>query len=511
MKNTLKIFSELINRPDGEIVSAISSLKKNTDIRIYPSSIHRGGDLIAMIAADKKSKFLFLVSKKNNDLFANFAGDLLKTDSIFAKKAPLSSENASQLRKLFPWTAPVSLKKKKTSIGCGDRLGRATPGHISAVKKFEASPVLAQQSMRELSLTGRTYKNVIDDVSFLVFQEGFKEDFGADGDHLKKLEDLRTALNAGMTMITLDLSDVMRTEFANYGAQELDDAFEKLPFDVKERVKATYFDRKVIAGTLNFTLAISDAKRCALMYNEAMDFAALFSKEIKKLAQNNVDLEISIDETSYPTKIEDHFFIVNELFSRKVDFVSVAPRFIGEFQKGIDYIGDLKIFEEQFAMHCELAKEYGNYKISVHSGSDKFSAFPIVGRLSRSRLHLKTAGTSWLEAVRVISIEKPELYRNIHQKALESFADAKKLYHVTTDLSKIKKLETVKDSELSDYMSQNESRQLLHITYGAILADKILGRSFFAALDENEKLYKEKLDEHFTRHLSELGIKRRES
>ncbi|HPO91191.1 MAG TPA: tagaturonate epimerase family protein, partial [Victivallales bacterium] len=429
---------------------------------------------------------------------------------FFALKCPLSNENAIKIRQLFAWTSPVSLKKKKTTMGFGDRLGRATLGHISAIKKFEISPVLAQQSMRELSLTGRTYTDVLDDVTFMVFQSDFREDFGADGDHLKNIEDIDSALNAGFTMITLDLSDAMKPKYSLCSDSEVENEFEKLPFEVKERIKETYFNRNVITTSFNFNISKIKAKRNALIYYDAIELACRHAKYIRKRKNENVDIEISIDETTTPTDIEDHFFIVNELIAKNIDFVSIAPRFVGEFQKAIDYIGNTKKFKEDFHKHAELARHYGTYKISIHSGSDKFSVFPIIGELTKNKFHLKTAGTSWLEALKVIAIENPSLYRVIHKKAINSFDEAKKFYHVTTDILKITDIDSLPDQSLPDYLNFNESRQLLHITYGAILNDKNIRSDFFQTLDENEKLYIQKLDEHFTKHLSELGIKRRE-
>jgi hypothetical protein len=509
VKKILPLFSELIKYPEDEIASALAVSEDKMDCRIYPRSIHRAGDCLVMIAATDTEKFILGVSEKKNGMIAKFAGESFSGNGIYARKSPFSEENAIQLRKFFQWTAPISLRKRKTTIGCGDRLGRATPGHISAIRKFEVSPVLAQQSMRELSLTGRTYANVVDDVSFLVFQEGFKDGFGGDGDHLKKIEDINSAIDAGMTMITLDLSDLMKPDAANWSRAQIEEAFAALPLQVSERIKETYFDRVVHAGTFSFTVSPLDAKRCALIFVEAMDFAGEVSRHLRRRRGDEFDLEISIDETICPTLPHDHFFIVNELAARNVDFVSIAPRFIGEFQKGIDYIGDLKSFREQFAKHCEIARAFGNYKISVHSGSDKFAVFPSVGEFTNGKFHLKTAGTSWLEAVNVIAIKNPALYRKIHQKALDSFVGAKKLYHVTTDISKIKNLNLSDDEGLPDYLDKNESRQLLHITYGSILAEPGIRDEFFAELHKNEKLYIEKLDEHFTRHLSELGIQRK--
>jgi hypothetical protein len=509
MKNFLQFFSENIKQAEDEIKTLIGSVKEKIECNIYTSSLNKAGDCWVMIASSGNSKFLFAVSEKKNSVIANFAGKSFGKNRIFAKKCHLSDKNAVQIRKFFPWTAPISLAKRKTTIGCGDRLGRATPGQIAAFRKFNASPVLAQQSMRELSLTNRTYTNVVDDVTFLVFQEGFKDGFGGDGDHLKKISDINSAIDAGMTMITLDLSDLMKAEAALWSETQINENFASLPHQTQERIKGTYFNRTVQAGRVSFIINPLEAKRAAVMFLDAMDFAAEVAKHLKRRKGKECDLEISIDETSCPTLPQDHFFIVNELAFRKVDFMSIAPRFIGEFQKGIDYIGDIGQFKEQFFKHREIAKAYGNYKISVHSGSDKFSIFPIVGELTEGRFHLKTAGTSWLEAVRVIALKNPPLYRKIHQCALASFADAKKLYHVTSDIKKIHRLEDLADTELPEYLNFNESRQLLHISYGGILADEKLKKDFFDSLHVNEKSYIDILDRHFTKHLSALGVSRR--
>ena len=97
-------------------------------------------------------------------------------------KAPLSSENAKVFRKLFPFTAPVRVLAKPRSFGLGDRLGIATPGHIRLFEKLDVFPIFAQQSIRELNLTNRTYEDVLDAATFAVYREGFRKGFGADGD-----------------------------------------------------------------------------------------------------------------------------------------------------------------------------------------------------------------------------------------------------------------------------------------------------------------------------------------
>jgi hypothetical protein len=119
------------------------------------------------------------------------------------KICDLSPQNAICLMELFPYTKPVSLREHKITIGTGDRLGVATPGHIRAVQKFGVRPVLAQQSVRENTQTGRSFEEVVSDAAWAVFQENYQDGYGADGDHLKSLQEIKNALDAAVSMITL--------------------------------------------------------------------------------------------------------------------------------------------------------------------------------------------------------------------------------------------------------------------------------------------------------------------
>ena len=361
-------------------------------------------------------------------------------------EAELSAANARVLHEVFPFTAPISLRQRPTTVGCGDRLGRATPGHIRALKGYAASPVLAQQSVRELTLTHRDFPGVVADASFLVFQEGFEDGYGADGDHLKNIRDIDTALDAGMPMITLDLTEVMATAPAAWTADKVDAAFDALDASLKERVRREYEGKQFELPGCRVGFAAVDARRCALMYGRALDFAAEVDRHLRQRRGAAYDLEVSIDETTTPTLPSHHLFIAAELQRRGVAVTSMAPRFVGEFQKGIDYIGDLGEFEAQFSVHCAIARARGNYKISVHSGSDKFSAYPAIGRHTGMRLHLKTAGTSWLQAVRVIARANPPLFRRMLARAIAWFPEAAKLYHVKADPASIPSVDALPDA-----------------------------------------------------------------
>ncbi len=405
----------------------------------------------------------------------------------------LDHETACKLRKLFPFTAPKRVLGEERSFGLGDRLGIATPGHIKVIGKYDVMPVFAQQSIRELDLTGRRYEDVLDAVTFAVFRENFTRGYGADGDHLKRPEDIEYALKLGFTMLTLDLSEHIHHNADGIYSQDVDEIYLGKTFDIEgHRIAFTKDELDRVKG----------------IYGEALDFAVeMFEKFLK---DGTCDLEISIDETDTPTAPSEHFFVASELKRRGADVKTIAPRFIGEFQKGIDYIGDPAAFDAEMAVHAAIARHFG-HKVSVHSGSDKFSVFSSVGNRTCQRYHVKTAGTNWLEAMRIVAQADPELYRSIHAFALKHFEEAKKYYHVTTDLSKIRPIDEVKDCELPEYFADNNARQLIHITYGLILnakdenGDLLYKNRLYKLWREHEAEYAEALEKHIGKHLEMLG------
>jgi hypothetical protein len=478
------------------------------DVLLYAASLYTVSGALFCIAAFPEEKFLCIASA--GTLPEGFTGRHTNAEGIHLLHAPLSPENAAALQRLFPFTAPVSLRKRRTTVGCGDRLGLASAGHLRAMRRFRASPVLAQQSIRELDYTGRSFAAVVADASFLVFQEGFEEGWGADGDHLKTIADIDAALQAGMPMITLDLTETLQPAAAEWDQERVEEEFAGLPEELRSHVMSVYADRRFTLLRQHIDFPAAEAMRCALMYRRALDFAAEADRHIRSRRGEHYDLEISIDETSSPTLPSHHLFIIRELLNRQVTVNSLAPRFVGDFQKAVDYIGDPEEFERQFAVHCDIAAAHGGYKISIHSGSDKFSVYPAIGRHTAGRLHLKTAGTNWLEAVHTIARAEPQLYRRLHERALASFPEALRSYHITADISGLPAADSLDDGELERFLSIPASRQMLHITYGGVLKDPELQRELFRALHRHEELHYRLLEEHLSRHLKRLGVERRE-
>jgi hypothetical protein len=472
---------------------------------IYRRSMYRSGDVLYFIARTASDKALYAVAGTAGE---TPFGTLGKTDveDVFVRRVEMAADSAEQLWQLFPFTRPVSLRNERTTIGMGDRLGVASAGHIRAARKYRCYPVLAQQSLRELDYTGRSFAGVVADASFAVFQEGYEDGFGADADHMKTLDAIDGALGESMPMITLDLTEVLRPEAADWTTEDLERAWAELDEGLRERLDGDYRDTDYEVGGTTLSLDRTELMRCAVLYGEALDFAETVNTHLRDKTGDAYDLEISIDETTTPTLPEHHLFIARELHVRGVAVNSLAPRFIGDFQKAIDYIGDVEEFDGQFAVHCAISKAFGGYKISVHSGSDKFAVYPSIGHHTAGRLHLKTSGTSWLEAIRAVSMRHPELYRLIHRKTHEYYPDALKNYHITADASGVRPLEETPDEELPGYLDDPNWRQFLHISYGGLLNDREVREPFFRFLHENEELYYELLERHFDKHIGLLGI-----
>ena len=337
----------LINKDEDAIKAALPCCCSG--VEVYKDSVHKIGSAVVMMARDAEKRFLIVVADCCKDMPKYFEGEAIElADGGKALICPLSEVNADALRKHFPWCAPRSLRNERTTIGCGDRLGLASSGHIKAARKYQVHPVLAQQSMRELTMTKRTFRQVVDDTCFMVFASDYRDGYGADGDHLKTIADIDVALAAGMPMITLDLSEVMNAAAGDWDKDQIENAFAAMPGELKSRVIADYADKKFVLGEVTVSIDALTAKRCAVMYTAALDFANKVYEHLKAARGDEFDLEISIDETTSPTLPSHHLFIVRELRQRGVEFSSLAPRFIGEFQKAIDYIGDLAEFDRQF-------------------------------------------------------------------------------------------------------------------------------------------------------------------
>jgi tagaturonate epimerase len=420
---------------------------------------------------------------------------------------PCSAEHATALRARLPWLRPSALGRQ-TSFGFGDRMGSATAGHIQAMRSTGAdatiAPIYAQQSVRENTRTGRTPQQVLDDAMWGIFQEGWRAPWGADADHVKEIADLAPFVAAGYTFYTIDPSDYVDNAAQTDAPETLLEKVTRLPWDQLGTsyagLRQNYCNAPFELAGLTLQFDEQALLRALAKYGRAIAHTAAIAAALTAQVQGGrYDLEISVDETDTPTSIYEHFLIANELHARGIPIASVAPRFVGKFQKGVDYMGDLDLFEAELAKHAAIMNHFGSYKLSIHTGSDKFSIYPIIAQHANGYVHVKTAGTSYLEALRLVAAYDPALFRSMLDHARAHFEHDRKTYFLDPQLGKVPAGAAVADAELPELLNQFDARQVLHVAFGSIL--DAYGEPLRALIAAHEEAFRIGLERHFARHL----------
>ncbi len=483
-----------------------------------------GFDVIAASAASAKdAQFALarvsgeqrlLVACSTAEELAGFEGERTTHGGRPLLVGPLSNRNAAALRARLPWLRP-SLVGLRTSAGLGDRLGRATPGHIRAIREAGGviAPVFAQQSMREMSRTARTPAGVLDDAMWGAFAEGWTDGFGSDADHLKTTEDVDVCLAAGFSGFTVDPGEHVWAAADAASAPDLRAAVGKLPWDVLEdsesSLMARFAGRTFDVGGVGIAFDAESLLRAAAKYGRAVAHVVRMHRHLAQAAgEGRFEMEVSVDETDSPTSHAEHYYVASELRRLGVQWIGLAPRYVGRFEKGVDYIGDLDAFERDLEVHADIARALGPYKLSLHSGSDKFAIYPLVASHTRGLVHLKTAGTSYLEALRALAMLDPAFFREIYAFCRDRYETDKASYHVSARLDRAPEAGGMPAGDLPALLDQFDARQVLHVTFGSVLTAPLPdGRRrfydwFMAVLDANPGAYSDCLARHFRRHLA---------
>jgi hypothetical protein len=407
------------------------------------------------------------------------------------------------------------------SFGFGDRLGVAPPGHVAALKEAGGpiKGVFAQQSVREMERTRRTPGEVMQAAADALAACDFGDSWSADADHLKTPQHARRALEAGFVFFTLDPSEEVDQQADGYDWNTLREKFAAI------RGEAPWVEQyqgrtvRLTHGTIEF-----DERRvicAAVKYGKAMKRAIHLARFVADEAEREgrpFELELSVDETAEPTTPAEHYIIADQLRQAGVRLISLAPRFVGDFEKGVDYKGDLAQLEATLRVHAEIAERLGPYKISLHSGSDKLSMYPTVARVTKGRFHVKTAGTSYLEAIRVAAHHDEDLFRKIVDYSRGKYEQDRASYHVTAVVDDIPSPDEISDAGILEqlYLERWEDvapgrgftapgRQILHCTFGSVMTHPQLGAALVQLLRDRPEEYGEILRQHFVRHLEPLN------
>lgn len=482
--------------------------------RVHASSVtEHEGMLYALVESPGGQRHLAIETPVHSAKLVEFDGDSQVVDGCILLLSPLNAKNARLLRERLTWLRPT-VQGLRTGIGLGDRLGLATPGHLRAVREVKGQlvPFVAQQSIREMNRTSRTPQEVLDGAMWGVFAEGWHSGFGADADHLKTQHDIDQCLAVGYTFYTFDPSEYVDNMAENLPVKKLRTRIDQLPWEQLEDTPAAaairYLTAPIRCEEYSIHFDEITLMRAMCKYGRAIAQVVRLYRHLAQVGTGREwEVEISVDETETPTTPAEHVYIVTEMRRLGVKWVSLAPHFVGRFEKGVDYIGNVEAFENDIAVHAAIARTLGPYKIGLHTGSDKFSIYEVAARQTSGMVHLKTAGTSYLEALRTIAVLDPELLRAVYTCAREHYEVDRASYHVSARLERAPLPSSLSDASLPSLLEQFDAREILHVTFGTILTrhtvdgHRIFYERLMTLLRTHSDAYAANLQAHFVRHL----------
>lgn len=414
------------------------------------------------------------------------------------------------------------MKIERYSIGIGDRFGKEGKAQLAALIRAKKNGVdvvpVWNKSFREHSIIGTKPEDTRRAADEAVKSCGWKSSYYVDADHIgQKNVDL---FISSSNFFTLDVADFT-------GKRADDESIGKFTD------KYSFLAKKLEIPGIDESYDISKAKiaEIAGKYLLAVKEAGKIYRKIESVkGQETFITEVSMDETDMPQTPLEMLFILAAIADERIPAQTIAPKFSGRFNKGVDYVGDLKKFEKEFNQDiCVVAyavKEFGlplNLKLSVHSGSDKFSIYGIINKAIKKHnagIHLKTAGTTWLEEV--IGLAESggqglDVAKIIYAKALDKFEELCAPYATVIDIRKEKLPSAAEVSKWSpakfaDTLRHNQKcpdfnpdfRQLIHVGYKVAV---LMGDKFTDALDSSRLVIEKNVSENiFERHLKPIFI-----
>lgn len=411
-------------------------------------------------------------------------------------------------------------KLSRYSIGMGDRFAHQAKFQLKAVMEaisqgFEITPVWNKSNREHLTI-GSEPADAKKAVDIAIKELGWNKPYFLDADHI----------NLDTVDRFMESSDFFTIDVASYIGKQ-GETSEKEAF-VKKIEK--YIGTFSIPGIEKpFTISKKEVEVIADQYLYAAKMAGeTYKKIVAGKGKGNFITEVSMDEVPKPQKPAELFFILAMLAHYNIPVQTIAPKFTGRFNKGVEYVGDPVAFAEEFEANLmvidyaiktfNLPKEL---KLSIHSGSDKFSIYDSVRELTQKHnkgFHLKTAGTTWLEEVIGLALaggEALDFVKDIYARAI---VDVEKLCAPYADVIDIKEdqlpsVETVNSWSNEDFANalrhipnhpqyDPNMRQLMHVGY-KLAADKI--DKYNELLEKNADIVGQCVFENiYDRHLKRL-------
>jgi tagaturonate epimerase len=408
------------------------------------------------------------------------------------------------------------------SVGVGDRFAHQAKAQLAACVKaadagVEVVPVW-NKSNREHTMIGTEPSQTRAAADAAVAGLGWEEPYFLDADHitLKTVERFLEPCD----FFTLDVAEEIGKPAAEADVEAFLARHPELIGEVVIPRIAVPFKTDVVfvKGVANkFLAAVKDA-------------ASIYEFLVEKKGAGKFVPEISMDETDAPQTPVELLIILAAIADEQIPIQTIAPKFTGRFNKGVDYVGDVaqftKEFEEDLATIAFAVKRYGlpeNLKLSVHSGSDKFSIYAAIHAAVAkfdAGVHVKTAGTTWLEEIIGLAEAGGSGLEIAKEVYAEAFSHAEELCTpyatvIDIDYAKLPSVETVNgwtSEQYTDALRHDQSnaaynpsfRQLLHV--GFKVAAK-MGAKYLTALEENEEIVAKNVTTNlYDRHIKPIFV-----
>lgn len=405
----------------------------------------------------------------------------------------------------------------KYSFGVGDRFAHEGEAQLRALIKAEKELGISfdpvwNKSNREHQIVHTEPSSTRAEADAAVKALDYKGRYFVDADHI----------NLGNVDRFIDASDFFTLDVADY----IGKSASKEDVDAFVEANRKYIGTVAIPGIEPFEVSEEQVRAIADRYLFACQEAGrIYRYIVEKKGEDNFVTEVSMDEVNDPQIPVEILFILSALAAENIPAQTFAPKFTGRFNKGVDYRGDLAQFEKEFEQDLLVidyaVKEFGlpeNLKLSIHSGSDKFSIYPIMGRLIKKYdkgIHIKTAGTTWLEENIGLAVADPDalaLAKKIYVNALSRMEELTVPYAtvIDVDTAALPTPEEVEKWDAQTYartMRHNQKdplynpsfRQLIHVSY-KIAAE--LGDEYYPALEKHSAVIAEEVIENiYERHI----------
>lgn len=414
------------------------------------------------------------------------------------------------------------MKLEKYSIGVGDRFGRQGGAQLAALLKAKESGVCVvpvwNKSNREHQIIGTVPGDVRAEADAAVRESGWTDSYHVDADHI----------GTGNVDKFIAASDFFTLDVADYMGKPANEADIAAFVDKHGR----YAGRLSVPGIERDLSITRDeigtiARKVLLAVKEA---GKLYRHIESAKGADNFVTEVSMDETDDPQTPVELFFILAAVADEGIPAQTIAPKFTGRFNKGVDYVGDTgrftREFNEDLAVIDFAVREFGlpeNLKLSVHSGSDKFSIYGPIGEAIRNRdagLHLKTAGTTWLEELIGLAAAGGDglaAAKAVYREALERYDEMCGPYAAVIDIDRgnLPAVDVVDCWSGEEYAAalrhvpscpgfNRDLRQVLHVSY-KVAAE--MGERYLSLLCEFEEVIAANVTENiFDRHIARIFL-----